>query len=58
MIVVGRADALSRQCASIAVAARNDNGHGVDNEEQNAPISVCRGLTRPWSQIWPGLRHL
>jgi len=36
---------------------RVDNGEGVDNEEQNAPIALCSGPARPWSALWPGLRH-
>jgi hypothetical protein len=24
----------------------------VDNDENAGPIFVCRGLRRPWSQIW------
>ncbi|GLY67176.1 ArnT family glycosyltransferase [Amycolatopsis taiwanensis] len=38
-------------------AAVNDNGAGVDNEEQGTWISLCDGTTGPWSQIWPQLRH-
>jgi 4-amino-4-deoxy-L-arabinose transferase-like glycosyltransferase len=35
-----------------------DNGQGVDNEERNAPITLCSGTTKPWSALWPRLRHL
>ncbi|MTD15791.1 hypothetical protein GIS00_17795 [Nakamurella sp. YIM 132087] len=35
-----------------------DNGVGVDNEEQGAPIVLCTGRTAPWSEIWPLLTHL
>jgi 4-amino-4-deoxy-L-arabinose transferase-like glycosyltransferase len=35
-----------------------ENGVGVDNQEQGVPIQVCTGLPRPWSEIWPDLRHL
>jgi 4-amino-4-deoxy-L-arabinose transferase-like glycosyltransferase len=34
-----------------------DNGVGVDNEEQGRPITVCRGLKRPWHEIWPEFQH-
>jgi 4-amino-4-deoxy-L-arabinose transferase-like glycosyltransferase len=37
---------------------RVDNGQGVDNEEQGGPVLVCRDPLRPWSSMWPDLRHL
>ena len=40
------------------VVARLDNGLDLDNEEQGAPVSVCRGRTEPWATLWPRLRHL
>ena len=39
-------------------AARVDNGLEVENEEQGGPIWVCEGPARPWSTLWPTLRHL
>ena len=39
-------------------AARVDNGLEVENEEQGGPIWVCRAPSRPWSALWPELRHL
>lgn len=33
------------------------NPAGVDNQEHGEPIMVCRGLTAPWPQLWPRLRH-
>jgi hypothetical protein len=38
--------------------ARIDDGVGIDNEEQDASVDVCRGPRRPWSQEWPAVRHL
>jgi 4-amino-4-deoxy-L-arabinose transferase-like glycosyltransferase len=38
--------------------ARVDNGYGVDNDEQGAPIRICRGPVSPWPQIWPQIRFL
>jgi 4-amino-4-deoxy-L-arabinose transferase-like glycosyltransferase len=38
--------------------AHIDNGLGVPNQEQGQAISVCTGLTAPWTDIWPSLRHL
>ena len=49
---------LPRFFAGCRVAARYDNGLDLDNEEQGAPISVCRGPLRPWSEVWPDLHHL
>jgi hypothetical protein len=37
--------------------ARVDNGHGVDNEEQGAELSLCSGPIEPWASLWPRLRH-
>jgi 4-amino-4-deoxy-L-arabinose transferase-like glycosyltransferase len=44
-----------RQCRLVA---RFDDGTGIDNEEQDAPIRVCDGLTRPWPDLWPGIQRL
>ncbi|MBL7258292.1 ArnT family glycosyltransferase [Paractinoplanes lichenicola] len=33
------------------------NDSGVDNEEVESSLYVCRQLRAPWSQLWPGLRH-
>ncbi|MGW0433910.1 ArnT family glycosyltransferase [Micromonospora sp. NPDC003197] len=48
---------LAPHCASATVVARHDNGYGVENEEQGQSIWLCRGLDRPWSQLWPELRR-
>jgi hypothetical protein len=42
-------------CEQVAVF---DNGYGIDNEAQGAPIVVCRGLREGWDETWPRLRHL
>ncbi len=34
-----------------------DNRSGIDNDEQGAPILLCQGTTKPWSQLWPSLIH-
>jgi hypothetical protein len=51
------ADGLAPYCGSAMVAARVDNGYGVDNDEQGTPIWLCRDLREPWSQLWPRLRR-
>lgn len=60
VIAVGEftAEELAALCGSVTLAGRNDNGYGVDNDEQGAPIWLCRGPQHPWSQSWPQLRHL
>jgi hypothetical protein len=35
-----------------------DNGLDVDNEEQGAPITICRDPRAPWSELWTRIRHL
>jgi hypothetical protein len=30
----------------------------TDNEEDGAPIRLCSGLRRPWSELWPSIRRL
>jgi hypothetical protein len=30
---------------------------GVDNEEQDASITVCRGRHGSWRDFWPDLQH-
>ncbi len=37
--------------------AQINNGQGLSNQEQNAPVIVCTGERRPWSRLWPSLRH-
>jgi len=51
-------EAASTLFATCTVAARLDNGVGVDNEEQGAPVAICRKPLLPWSQLWPRLAHL
>lgn len=38
--------------------ARLETPGGVENEEDQAPVQVCSGLLRPWTQSWPELRRL
>ncbi|MGI8571090.1 MAG: glycosyltransferase family 39 protein [Solirubrobacteraceae bacterium] len=53
---------LDRQQAAAAftdceIHARINDGVGLSNNEQGAPVWVCRGERRPWSILWPSLRH-
>ena len=60
VIVVGRVptDLLHDHCGSLTLAARHDNGLDLDNEEQGAPVRICRDLATGWREFWPRLRHL
>ncbi|MFD0274356.1 glycosyltransferase family 39 protein [Kitasatospora sp. NPDC127111] len=49
--------AVERHFTGCRVVARVDNGHGVPNQEQHAPVLLCAGTTAPWSVLWPQLRH-
>jgi 4-amino-4-deoxy-L-arabinose transferase-like glycosyltransferase len=55
-IVVGLDDPSTR-FRSCTVVAHLDNQVGVSNEEQDRPITVCRGPRMPWTQLWPTFRH-
>lgn len=48
---------LQERFRSVSLAARLDNGLGVDNEEQGQPVWVCRGLLGTWASTWLGWRH-
>ncbi len=34
-----------------------DNGYGVENEEQEARVFVCRDLRGTWAELWPSFQH-
>jgi hypothetical protein len=36
--------------------AHIDNRLGIDNSEQGVPVTVCTGISAPWTTIWPALR--
>jgi 4-amino-4-deoxy-L-arabinose transferase-like glycosyltransferase len=39
------------------VVAVQDNGIGLDNDEQGTEVALCSGATMPWSRLWPSLRR-
>lgn len=41
---------------SCRVVTHIDDGLGIENEEQGAPISVCSGLRHAWPVVWSALR--
>jgi 4-amino-4-deoxy-L-arabinose transferase-like glycosyltransferase len=49
---------VARLFSECRTVARIDNGIGLDNEEQGAPVRVCGAPVRPWSQTWPQIVHL
>lgn len=60
VIVLGRfpdAD-LARWFDGCRTAGTVDNGIGLDNEEQGAPIRVCGPPRETWRTLWPSVRHL
>jgi hypothetical protein len=59
VIVIGYPEErLTRWFGQIDLAARVDNGVGLENEEQGAPVWVVTDRLAPWSEIWPDLRRL
>jgi hypothetical protein len=37
--------------------AKIDNDQGLDNELWDNVVQLCAGPSRPWSALWPDLRH-
>ena len=59
VLVVGyQLDEVTALFASCEVVDRLDDGVGVDNEEQGAPVAVCRDPRGSWSSLWPRFQHL
>ena len=48
-------DSLRDRCTSVEVVGEHHHPWGM--AEENRPILLCRGLTPPLSEQWPGLRH-
>ncbi|WP_161988556.1 glycosyltransferase family 39 protein [Pedococcus bigeumensis] len=59
VVMVGyQLDEVAGLFASCQVVDRLDNGVDVDNEEQGAPVAVCRDPSEPWAALWPRFHHL
>lgn len=57
-IAVGfRPERLEPLFGEITQAGRIANAHGVDNEEQGAPIWLCRQPRMSWADAWPSIKH-
>jgi hypothetical protein len=50
-------DGVGSRFGACTVAARLDNGVGVDNEEQGRPVAVCRDRRGSWRTLWPDFQH-
>lgn len=58
LVVTQEADTdIGRFFTGCRVIGHVDTGRDVDNEEQGAPVTLCSGTTKPWSALWPSLRH-
>ncbi|WP_433826560.1 ArnT family glycosyltransferase [Actinoplanes sp. CA-015351] len=55
-VVVAVVQVTPRNFGSCAAKARLRNAVGVENEELEAQVYVCR-LSQPWSAVWPAVRH-
>jgi hypothetical protein len=58
IVVGGQFRSVQRLFARCQVQARLDDRVGVDNEEQDRPIAVCRDPAGGWSAAWPHFHHL
>jgi Dolichyl-phosphate-mannose-protein mannosyltransferase len=59
LIVVGLDEAdLRRWFGEVQLAARIDNGVGLENDEQGEPVWLVRDRRVPWPQLWPQLREI
>ena len=56
LLVFGGRPAIGAALHRLRQVGRVDNGQGVDNEEQSAPIALCSGAAKPWSALSPSLR--
>jgi hypothetical protein len=58
LITVGFGQSELGWCSQVEAIAEIDNDDGVDNDEQGAPVMLCRDVTEPWPTLWPDLRVL
>jgi hypothetical protein len=59
LIVVGFPEERVRQWfGRVELAGRIDNGLGLDNDEQGAPVWLVRDRLARWAELWPQLRRL
>jgi hypothetical protein len=58
VVTVGFARRELSWCTRVEGLAEIHNDAGVDNDEDGAPVLLCRGVTQPWRMLWPDLRVL
>lgn len=59
VVAVGFDEAdIRRDCPQAELATRIDNGLKLDNDEQDAPVWICRQAHPVWSRFWPELYHM
>jgi 4-amino-4-deoxy-L-arabinose transferase-like glycosyltransferase len=57
LIVGDRAEQFSSWCDSLVVVGKLSNVQGVQNDEYDAPLTLCTGFNRSWASVWPALKH-
>jgi 4-amino-4-deoxy-L-arabinose transferase-like glycosyltransferase len=57
VIVGSQLPRVSKYFAECVVVARLHNRYGVDNEEQNKPVAICRNPVEGWATLWPVFMH-
>ncbi|HEX6933603.1 MAG TPA: hypothetical protein VF162_15765 [Streptosporangiaceae bacterium] len=55
-IVVGYLRSQLGFCGSVSLATRLNNHQQVSDDEQGAPVWICRDLRASWRVIWPSQR--
>ncbi|GIH14419.1 glycosyltransferase family 39 protein [Rugosimonospora africana] len=57
VLIGGAVDGAGDHFASCAIADRLHNRYGVDNEEEDEPVAICREPAQSWSVLWPMFQH-
>lgn len=57
VLIGGVVSGAAAHFASCDVADRLHNRYGVDNEEEDAPVAICREPAQDWSVLWPLFQH-
>jgi len=56
-VIVGYSRGHLGFCGSVRLAATLSNHVGVNDDEQGAPVWICRNLRASWRATWPTQRH-
>ena len=58
VLIVGYdADQWNQWCSSLVVVVKLSNIQGVQDDEYDAPVTLCSGFNGTWSAVWPALKH-